>query len=279
MIAPLRYSIVTTLLTPISIIGVLEHSAQATNASQEIILDFKGGIQHQLAGLATNVMTREAYMEQLVNLREAKATIRERLHLTELAVTDARRNVVSLEERERIHIKENADVKAELTILRARPTETISTISRLQEIERLNTELHNEVTKAENHSIDLKVQLQCREEEASDLRRKIESIEAALTESQVYSTQLEEQRSVYENQAKTRSDDLRAELLKASKNEKTALTNEHLNTLHRLQRQTTTAQVNAKEMGEQLEKLKLERTNEVYHSPFTSCLISILILI
>lgn len=169
-------------------------------------------MQEQLHALSKNLTAEQNLSEQVMDLREVKATLRERLQATETALREARLEVVALqrENREQSHkiiAHETERAKPQ------QPADNSHILLRLQEVDSSNRDLHRELRKMQTEAASLSTQLQQRTKDAERLDERLMTTQVQLQETRHETEVLRNEKLEYEKQAVQQRDDLRTKLL------------------------------------------------------------------
>lgn len=207
--------------------------------------------------------SEQSLSEQVAELRELKATIRERLQASEIALAEARQHSHGLQQKEQLLRQRITDLEVETATLRSQPKENLLSVLRQKELEDRNSQLVAEVEKAHEdarEAVELSQgqaqSLDKREEQINCLNAQLEDIRATLTT-------LREEKSASEHRAAAHCDEIRNQILKATDVEKTTILNEHANTQCQLKYQKDEADNHAQELSRQLTALKNAEGNKV----------------
>ena len=224
---------------------------------------FEVELQQQLKALETDIKTEQTLTEQVTDLREIKATIRERLQASDESLVEARRKVIDLQNKESQLYQDNESLKAEILQLHNRPSNSPDTIVRLQKVESLNSELRDELAKLQEEFTEVAGSLERRDEAAVELLYQMDTLKTQLADAHAATNMLEEQKSASESEANARYEDMRSQLLKTANTEKVTMANEHANILHQLKQQKAAADSKAEKAEAHIEGIKKTSSNEV----------------
>ena len=190
-------------------------------------------MQEQLQALGTNLTAENNLSEQVMDLREVKATLSERLQATDSALRDARREVVALKQKDEDQLR--TIIKLEADIAKAcQPTDDPVTLRRLQEIDSQNKGLRNEIVSLRTDSVSLSTQLQQKTNDIEGLNRRLSDMQAKLQEAQHEVEVVREEKLQSEKDSLRRSDDMRLELLEAASLELANVKSEHINAIEQM---------------------------------------------
>lgn len=241
----------------------LQESNQTSKSSQQERSRFEHDIETQMNALSAGIKTEEALSQQIVDLREMKATIRERLQASDTALVVARQILAGFQGREQLHLQTISDLKADLMLLRSNPAQDTTALLRIRELESSNTTLEASLAMARSDLVQHNEEMECRDDAATLMKEQLDSIKVELEEAKVVIAGLEEEKVEYKALAKSEKENLSAQYLKATKAEKAILRKEYLNELTQLRRQKDAAEEKALQSESQLEKLGAEKSNQV----------------
>ena len=190
-------------------------------------------MQEQLHALSKNLTAEQNLSEQVMDLREVKATLRERLQATETALREARIEVVALqrENREQSH----KIVSYEMEMAKPKqPVDPFHILLRFQEVDSRNRDLHRELEKMQTEAASLSTQLQQRTEDAERLDERLIDTQVQLQEALHQTEVVRNEKLENEKQALQQCDDLRTKLLTDASRELEALRTDHQSQMQQL---------------------------------------------
>ena len=190
-------------------------------------------MQEQLHALSSNLTAEQNLSEQVMDLREVKATLRERLQATETALQEARMEVVALQRKDREQSHKIVALESE----RAKPQQPVDNshiLLRLQEMDSRNRDLHRELEKMQTQAASLSTQVQQRSKEAERLDERLIDTQVQLQEARRETEVVQDEKLEFEKQALQQREDLRTELLKGASKELEAVKTDHLSQMQQL---------------------------------------------
>ena len=126
-------------------------------------------LQKMITNLNDTINVKDALGEQLMNLREVKATIRERLQAAEASLAVVRQHTIGLESRERSNLRRISELEAEVMRLQAKGNELGQVVLRLEESETCNRDLQREITNTRNETLSISESVGKKQEEITNL--------------------------------------------------------------------------------------------------------------
>lgn len=191
-------------------------------------------MQEQLHALCNNLTAEQNLSEQVMDLREMKATLRERLQATEAALREARLEVVALQRENR---EQSHKIVAHETE-RARPQQLVENsqiLLRLQDVDSSNRDLQRQLEKMQTEAASLSTQLQQRAKDAERLDERLIDTQVQLQEAR-HATEVvrNEEKLKYEKQAAQELDDLRKKLLADASRELEVVKTDHQSQMQQL---------------------------------------------
>lgn len=190
-------------------------------------------MQEQLHALSKNSTAEQNLLEQLMDLREVKATLRERLQATETALREARIEVVALqrENREQSHkIVAHETERARLQ----QPVDNSLILLHFQEVDSRNRDLHRELEKIQTEAASISTQLQQRTEDAQRLDECLIDTQVQLQEARHETEVLRNEKLEYEKKAHQECEDLRTKLLNDASRELEVVKADHQSQMQQL---------------------------------------------
>lgn len=190
--------------------------------------------EEQLSALGKTIGDEHDNATQIIDLQELKATIKERLRMTEAALADARRDAVAHSAREQMLQQKIMTLEVEAAAIRNTPTESPQANKRVEELNLRNSEL--QATLETSRFEILKV--------SEDLQQRIMELQTSANEAQmqrdnalVAVANLSEEKSKLATEAKLRLEDTRKQLARAADIEQAKLTGQHVNYVRQLRQQ------------------------------------------
>lgn len=195
--------------------------------------------------------------EQLMDLREVKATIRERLQSTEAALINARQRTVALETREKFHVQNIAALEASKTHIDA--SDSLQAESQIRELKSRNDTLQMQVAEFRRVNLDTSEQLQQKLAEISELHLSETDLQSNLDEARKEAIILADERTIYESQAVAQAEQMRKNLSQAASSEQALLESRYMNQLQQLRQEKTVIEDRAEQRQRQLDRLQGEK--------------------
>ena len=187
-------------------------------------------MQEQLHALSKNLNAEQNLSEQVMDLREVKATLRERLQATETALREARIEVVALQRENREQSHKIVGYETEI----AKPQQPLDILLRLQEVDSRNRDLHRELEKMQTEAASVSTQLQQRTKDAERLDERLIDTQVQLQEARHQTEVVRNEKLEYEKQAVQQRDDLRTKLLTDASRELEAVKTDHQSQMQQL---------------------------------------------
>ncbi len=144
-----------------------ERAVSTTSGSQQ---QLSSELQTQLSNLNDKINVKDGLGEQLMDLREVKAAMRERLLGAEASLVVARQHAAALESKEQFHLRRISELETESTRLQSNGSELQRIILRLEESEARNRNLEEEISNLHKEKLGISKSLEEKLEEAVDLR-------------------------------------------------------------------------------------------------------------
>lgn len=220
--------------------------------------------------LSAGIKTEKALSEQVIDLREMRASIRERLQSSDSALVAARQSLIGLQGREHLHLEMISTLKADLMVLRSTPAQDTAALLRIRDLESTNTALEAGIAKLQSDLAQQNEDMKCHDEEAIVAKQQLESINFKFEEVKAEITKLEAEKADYENLARSEKESLSAQYLKATNVEKAILKKEYLNELAKLRRLKDATEAKALHSEDQLQRIRAEKGYQVsydFHIP------------
>ena len=126
-------------------------------------------LQKMITNLNDTINVKDALGEQLMDLREVKATIRERLQAAEAALVVVRQHTMGLESGERSNLRRISELEAEVMRLQATENELAQVVLRLEESETCNRDLERELANTRNETLSISELVGKKQEEIINL--------------------------------------------------------------------------------------------------------------
>ena len=243
--------------------SALQQVAETSQSTSSNELELNRHIQKQLSVIETSLRTEQYLSDQILDLREIGATMRERLQTSESSLAEAHQNIIELEGKEQELKSELSSLKAEILILRAQPAETPTLVDRLCKAESRNSELESTMAKNLMELSQREVQMQRQSKEAVEKQKITDGLASQIDDAKVMIHILEKQKVGCEKQADLKYENLRSQLLEATNAERAILTNEHLITVEKLQRQKSKVEGKLNKIEEDAGRLRTAKEIDV----------------
>lgn len=201
----------------------------------------------------------QALTEQLMDLREVKATIRERLQSTEAALINARQRAVALESREKLHIQKIAALEVEASKNHIDASDSLQAESQIRELKSRNDTLQMQFAEFRRENLDTSEQLQQKLAEISELHLSETDLQSNLDEARKEAIILADERTIYESQAVAQAEQMRKDLSQAASSEQALLESRYMNQLQQLRQEKTVIEDRAEQRQRQLDRLQCEK--------------------
>ena len=190
-------------------------------------------MQEQLRALSSNLTADQNLSEQVMDLREVKATLRERLQATETALREARIEVVALQRKDR----EQSDKIVAHETERAKPQQPVDNshvLLRFQELDSRNRDLQRNLDNMQTQAASLSTQVQQKTKDAVHLDERLIDTQVQLQEARHETEVVRAEKLDFEKQALQQCEDLRTRLLKDASKELEAMKADHLSQMQQL---------------------------------------------
>lgn len=241
----------------------LTQSMQSCSRTSEMTRDCQRNmsldLQQQLQALKSSVEAEKTLNEQLVEVREMKATVRERLQMTESALVEARQHAIVLENKEQLHMQRIHALEVEVARFSSKEPESVQLNSQIQELMIHNKDLHEQVATCHREANGVSKQLQQKIEEASSLEASINNLQLQLSDARIESTAFEDQRAAYESKADEKLEQLRKQLSRSATLEQSRLEGDYLNQIQQLRYEKSVTDDKAEQCKRQLNRLQCEK--------------------
>lgn len=216
-------------------------------------------LKQQLEELKCNVKAGGFLNEQLMDAREMKATVKERLQMTEKALVEVRQRAILLENKEQLHVQKICALEVEVGKNSSKTPELAELISQIQELKLRNQDLQEQFNTCRKKANSTSEQLQQKIEEASKLESSVANLELQLGKARIESSTFEDQRTALGSKAAEELSQLRIELSKSASLEQDKLEADYLNKIQQLRHQNTVAEEKSEKCRQQLDKLHCEK--------------------
>ena len=194
-----------------------------------------------------------------MDLREAKATIRERLQLTETTLAESRQRALALESKEQRDIQRISSLELEVARLQGRESDTPQMMIRFQELNNSTVELKEQLAASREEFLETTRLLQEKSEENQHLDQCVKILEVELDEAKSELHKLTGEKSDCEAKAIAERERLRQQLCQTATLEEARLESNYKNQIQQLQQLKKAAENEAEEMKRHLEMLQVEK--------------------
>ena len=195
-------------------------------------------MQEQLRALSSNLTAEQNLSEQVMDLREVKATLRERLLATEMALREARVELVAVQRKDQDQSRKIIALEIE-TAKSQQPVDNTQLLLRLQETESRNMSLHREIDDMRTEATSLTALFQQRIKQAEHLDDRLVDTQVQLLEARQETEVVREEKLKMEMQALQQRESLEKELSQAASMELDKVKSEHLVQIQQLKSRKT----------------------------------------
>lgn len=216
-----------------------ESTSRTTKEGQQLL---SSDVQKQLSNLSDNINVKHALGEQLMDLREVKATIRERLLATEASLVEARQHVTALEQKEQFHLRRISELETGYARLQSKESELPQMSLQFQQAEARNQSLQEQLKNLRNEGSDMSKSLEQKIGEITDLTACLSEKKSRLEEAQTKTATFADQKAEYESQAAEQCEKIRKQLSQAANLQLEGLESKYLNQLRQLRQEKTAAE-------------------------------------
>lgn len=237
----------------------MEQCGRTSESTKELQRSSALQVHQQLHDLNTVFNVGRAEAQQVMDLREAKATIRERLQATETALAETRQRALALESKEQLDIKRISSLELDLAKLQSRDSESPQMMIRFQELDKHNSELKDEVAASRQEVLEISRQLNAKSDESSHLDQRVKNLEFQLDEASIEANKLTDERLAYEAKVVAEREQLRQQLSQAANAEEARLESNYRNQIQQLLQMKTAAESESEERKRHLEMLQVEK--------------------
>ncbi|KAL9588924.1 MAG: hypothetical protein Q9203_002278 [Teloschistes exilis] len=242
----------------------LTTSVKEVSDLSEDIVDLSASLRSGIASLSRTISSSiengHSTSEQVADLREAKATILERLRATEANLVDSRLRMNASTDRETLRLQEIAALKAEMEALRKEPRESPLQTLKLHEVEKENAEAAERLSECQAQLEAKQRALEEKQEEAMEIQRSFEKAQADLEDIRGQMQTLQSEKEAVEAQSLIREGATRTELSQACENEISRNANKSLNEIQMLRHQVSVAEKDIEDQHRLVEQLRTENT-------------------
>ena len=219
-------------------------------------------LKKELQGLAGVVAAEQPRSEQVMELRERKATIQERLQATEAALRDARVDSAMLKTREEGNFHRIASLENQVSQMQVQPAAAAAiapeTLLRLHDLETHNRDLARQRSTMQMEVAALSDQLQQKNRDVEIANGQLASIQLQLEEAQAKYAAMQEQQSSLRKEVAVQCDQVTKELSQIANLERANLKRELANTQKQLEKAQSNAIVPAPQSLRETDKQIVE---------------------
>ena len=216
-------------------------------------------LQDQRRALARNISSERALAEQISDLREVRATIREQLQATESSLADARREIVALRLKDQEQSRRVVDLEIDVAKAQSRSAEIPQAMLRIQELDSRNKDLQSEVITLNKDAAVLSDQLQQRSTEAQELAERLAVVQENFKAATEETARSREEKSASERHAIFEQERLRNELSKAASMQLASVESEHMNVIEQLKLEKLPVEEKLQSVSKQNDMLRVEK--------------------
>ena len=216
-------------------------------------------MQDQFRALSGNISSEHALSEQISDLREVRATARERLHATESSLADARREIVALRLRDQEQSRRVMALETDVAKAQSKPAEIPQALLRIQELDSRRNDLQSEVVTLSKEATEISSQLQQKSAETKELTEQLSSVQEKLEASREETATVREEKSASERKAMLEREQLREDLSKAANMQLANMQSEHMKVVQKLEREKSPVEEKLKNVTNQLDMERAEK--------------------
>ncbi|KAL8723279.1 MAG: hypothetical protein Q9225_000401 [Loekoesia sp. 1 TL-2023] len=242
-----------------SISRLISACGSSTEATIHLESKLASQLEAKLEKLISIIETGHPLREQIMDLREMRATVTEQLKATETSLVDSRLKLTTFENRDQSHLQKICALEAEVKVLRNQTQESPLSALRLHEAEKQCLKVKEQLSTCQSQFETTKADIEIKRQEASDLHDLLETTKANLAEQQAKAEVLMSEKAAVERQAVHDEERIRAELSQACKNEVSRITNKFLNEIQGLRHQLLTTGKKLEMEKSRAEQLQTER--------------------
>lgn len=173
-------------------------------------------MQDQLRAFGSEISSGQALSEQISDLREVKATVRERLQATETSLIDARNEILALRLKDQEQSRSIVTLETIAAKAQIQPAEDPQTLLRFQELASRNSNLESEIVTARKEAADTFSQFQQSSTEVREATERLAAIQNQVEAANRETLRLQEEKAANERQSITEREQLRIELSRAA---------------------------------------------------------------
>ncbi|KAL9008497.1 MAG: hypothetical protein Q9173_006381 [Seirophora scorigena] len=242
-----------------------DRSADTTaQLEDKLVSQYHAHFQEALSSIEAGQVSQQ----QISDLREIKATIRERLSAAETTLVDSRQKIATFQNQDQLRLQKIAALEAEIYNARNQTHESPLLALRLHDAEKQSAALKEQVVKYKKQLDASEADIAVKSKDSSDLQTRLEVMKAELEEQRTRFERISEEKTAVEAQAVVTANTIRADLSKVCQNEISKKTNHLLNEVKGLQHQISVTErevVTGKDRIEQLQAEKLAVVENTGH--------------
>ena len=216
-------------------------------------------LQDQLRALGCNISSEHALTEQISDLREVRATVRERLQATESSLADARREIVALRLKDEEQSRRVVGLETDVARAQSRSAEVPQAMLRIQELDSRNKELQSEVVTFNKDAAVLSDRLQQRYTEVQDLTERLSVVQKKSKAATEETSRLRDEKSASERTATLEREQLRNELSKAASIQLATVESEHMHVIQQLKLEKLPVEEKLQSVSKQNDMMRAEK--------------------
>ena len=216
-------------------------------------------LRDQLRALDCSISSEHALTEQISDLREVRATYRERLLATESSLADARREIEALRLKDQEQSRRVVDLETGVAKAQSRSTEVSQATLRIQELDSRNRDLQSEVVTLSKDVAVLSDQLQQRSTEVHDLTERSAVVQEKFKAATEETARSREEKLASERTATFEREQLRDELSKAASMQLASVESEHMNVIQQLKLEKLQVEEKLQSVSKQNDILRAEK--------------------
>ncbi|KAI4170689.1 MAG: hypothetical protein LQ343_004787 [Gyalolechia ehrenbergii] len=238
------------------LISACGNSAEATT---QLGSQLKIQLEAKFEKLISIIETGHPLREQIMDLREMRATVAEQLKATEASLVKSRLRVAASENKEQMHLQKISTLEAVINTLRNQPPESPLSALRLHEAEKQSAQFRDQLSICQSQLEIMKADVDTKCHEASDLHGLLESAKADLAEQKAKTEIIISEKQAIQHQAVQNEEIIRAELSQTCTNEISRSTHKFLNEIQGLRHQLSTMEEKLKTEKGRVEQLQNDR--------------------
>ena len=216
-------------------------------------------MQDHFGALSGTISSEHALSEQINDLREVRAIIRERLQATESSLADARREVVALRQKDQEQSQRVVVLEAEVVRARSKPAENPQPLLRIQELNFRNKDLQSEIVILRKKAADLSSQIQQSSTESVGMAERLANAQEKLKAAHEETARSVEEKSACERQAALDRENMRKDLSNAANMQLASMQSEHMNAIEQLKLEKSPIEEKLNEAMKQVKILRGEK--------------------